>query len=628
MKSKFIFYTRVLLLVALAAACGRDTEIGGAVNFDFKLADAGVYTALLWADFVKASAAGTDGRIGEVAFTHYPDCHYATTANLTNITLATAGNAYTVNDDSRDAFFARAEIEKGAGVYNGSVTLARALGQLNLVEKNAALLPALTSVTLAYAVPGSFDVATGTPGAAVAVNPAMTPGTDAASPLLRDYILAPAAPAQTTLGKMAMTFESNEADYIFAPFDVPANIPVARNRRTYATGSLLHRADRPSDEFAFTITLTDGWSDDRPDVPLFRVPDPAFRRFCTANGYADADGYIIPSASAAVSGTLDASNAGIFSLAGIEFFTGITGLNCSYNNLTTLDLSACPALTSLDCSCNNLAALDLTQFPLLEKLNCAVNEKLAPPDIAACPKLIELYCDQCGLTSLNLKNCPALKILSCSGNSLTVLDVTTCPLLTGLYCNGCGLTSLDLTGCPALEILFCSGNSLDGLDVTTCPLLTELDCVRCGLTSLDLTGCRALEILYCSGNSLDGLDVTVCSLLTELGCVRCGLTSLDLTECPALVSLFCLENSLTVLDVSGCTVLTSLDCNYNRLSELDASKMTADEHGNWSLFCGRQTNDGSTPRELTLTLHENQRAYWESELQNRNYGIKSIIYIK
>ena len=160
-----------------AALLFRDEKIaagGGSVNFDFKLADAGTYTALLWADFVKADAAASDREYSGGTFTHHEDFHYNTTGNLKNVTLADTGDAYTVNDDTRDAFTARVEIVKGVGVYRGDVTLGRALGQLNLVEKDAALLPVVTSVTLDYAVPGSFDVETGTPGGMVAVKTTLT----------------------------------------------------------------------------------------------------------------------------------------------------------------------------------------------------------------------------------------------------------------------------------------------------------------------------------------------------------------------------------------------------------------------------------------------------------------------
>ena len=617
MKSKFIFYTRVLLLVALAAACGHDTEIGGAdgsadgvtlgaaidrglsrggtlavpdghklrhvlevwttgdnaalvhrdervtadgagsVRFEFRLTGNGAYTALFWADFVKEDAATSAGTSpnGD-AYTRYADNHYATTPDLMHVALADAGNAYTVNDDSRDAFFARVDIEKGTGAYKGNATLVRPFGQLNLAESDAGQAIAdVTSVTLAYSVPGSFNVATGMPGEPVVVRPAastlpVATATRRAN-LAYDYIFAPAEPAQTTLGEIVLAFTNDAAaGYTFTDFTVPANIPVARNRRTNVRGSILHRSGSPTGSTKLSVTMTGGWNDADDTDGLCYIPDNTFRRFCIENGYANADGFIIPSAAAAVTGALDLSSMGIMSLAGIEFFTGITELNCSDNVLTALDVSGCTGLTDLYCSGN-----------ALETLN-----------VSSCTGLTDLYCSYNSLETLDVSGCTGLEYLKCSYNSLETLDVS---------------------GCTGLTDLYCSDNRLATLNVSSCTGLTNLDCSDNRLATLDVSGCTGLARLYCSDNSLETLDVSGCP----------GLTALD-----------CSDNSLETLNVSGCTGLTYLPCFNNRLATLDASKMS--NISNWALYCGNQTTDGSSSLTLTLTLRANQKERWESPLKS------------
>ena len=78
-------------------------------------------------------------------------------------------------------------------------------------------------------------------------------------------------------------------------------------------------------------------------------------------------------------------------LSGIEYFTGLTYLNCGYNNLTTLDVSDCTALTSLSCSRNNLTTLNVTNNTALTRLNCGYNN-LQQLDIRPLSGLSWLYC--------------------------------------------------------------------------------------------------------------------------------------------------------------------------------------------------------------------------------------------
>ena len=130
----------------------------------------------------------------------------------------------------------------------------------------------------------------------------------------------------------------------------------------------------------------------------------------------------------------------IQSLAGLEYFVGLTDLDCVKNQFTSLpDLPA--GLINLDCSLNpqlvswpalpaSLKSLScnrnqMTSLPALppglEKLSCDVNLLTSLPDLP--PALKELICSRNNLTSL-----PALPLslqkLSCVNNLLTGIDVT------------------------------------------------------------------------------------------------------------------------------------------------------------------------------------------------------------
>ena len=160
-------------------------------------------------------------------------------------------------------------------------------------------------------------------------------------------------------------------------------------------------------------------------------PDVNFRRFLTAKG---SDGYFneyYPT-------TLHVKSRGIKSLRGIEFFTRLTYLDCSFNQLTELNVTGFPILRYLYCDNNQLTELDVS--------NSSVRD---------------LFCCSNQLTDLDVRNNTTLTPLGCYTNQLTELNVTGCTALTSLSCGSNRLTELDVTSCTALQGLFCEPNQRD-----------------------------------------------------------------------------------------------------------------------------------------------------------------------
>ena len=252
----------------------------------------------------------------------------------------------------------------------------------------------------------------------------------------------------------------------------------------------------------------------------------------------------------------------------------VTTLNCSNNQLTSLDVSSCTALTKLYCYGNQLTSLDVSSCTALTELYCIINQ-LTSLDLSSCTALTKLYCGRNQLTSLDVSSCTSLTELECSSNQLTSLDVSSCTALTKLYCSSNQLTSLDVSGSTTLTELSCWGNQLTSLNVSSCTALTELNCSSNQLTSLDVSKNTSLTSLSCDGNQLTSLDVSKNIALTRLDCYGNQLTSLNVSSCTALTELSCSSNQLTSLDVSKNTALTEFNCNANQLTSLDVSKNTA-----------------------------------------------------
>ena len=328
------------------------------------------------------------------------------------------------------------------------------------------------------------------------------------------------------------------------------------------------------------------------------IPDTAFL-YALINEGVDTNGdSLISYTEAEVITYLQVDDEDISDMTGIESFINLDTLYCSWNELTSLDLSNCTALKTLDCMYNQLISLDVSNNTILTELICYDNQ-LTSLDVSNCIALESLSCEYNQLSSLDVSNCGALRSLWCDWNQLTSLDVSNNTILTDLDCYDNQLTSLNVSGCNALQGLNCKNNQLTSLDVSGCTAIRELHCESNQLTSLNVPDFNALTYLICENNQLTSLDVSGCTALPWLDCENNQLTSLDVSGCTALRGLEFENNQLTSLDVSGCTALQSLDCKNNQLTSLDVSNISLLEYLNcW----GNQL--------INLDISNNNRISW------------------
>lgn len=214
--------------------------------------------------------------------------------------------------------------------------------------------------------------------------------------------------------------------------------------------------------------------------------DPLFAQELQKRGYVADANHITASAVSKIT-TLDLSGGSVehgelVSLQGIEYFTSLVELDCSFNRLASLDVSHNTALKILICGYNRLPALDVSRNVELTDLFCRGNE----------------------LTTLDLSQNPDLELLWCEHNRLETLDVSAHPALTELSCADNLLTSLDVSRNEALAVLYCFGNKFVSLDVSHNPDLRELYCSDNLLTSMDISNNRKLFYFDCRVNPGDG----------------------------------------------------------------------------------------------------------------------------
>jgi len=207
----------------------------------------------------------------------------------------------------------------------------------------------------------------------------------------------------------------------------------------------------------------------------------------------------------------------IADLTGIEYFTNLQELNCSYNLITYIPILP-NTLIHLECSQNLLTSLP-TMPNSLQYLGCSGNLLTSLPALP--DSLNYFHCDYNHLT--NITFLPSFLVnFGCVGNQLTSLPVfpnslayleceknqlITLPTLSNLWYLNCGnnlLTSLPTLPNNLTE-LFCDNNHLTSLPAMPNSLL-NLYCNDNQLTGLpDLP--NTLQVLFCNDNNISCFPV-------------------------------------------------------------------------------------------------------------------------
>ena len=103
-----------------------------------------------------------------------------------------------------------------------------------------------------------------------------------------------------------------------------------------------------------------------------KFPDDNFRNYLLEQDYGK-DGVLTEAEIRNIT-VMDVSEKDIKSLKGIEYFTALDSLDCSVNELITLDVSKNTALKKLNCGFNELTTLDVSKNTALNVLTCCGNQ--------------------------------------------------------------------------------------------------------------------------------------------------------------------------------------------------------------------------------------------------------------
>ena len=269
------------------------------------------------------------------------------------------------------------------------------------------------------------------------------------------------------------------------------------------------------------------------------IPDVNFKAYLVGNTSINTNSNteISMAEAAAYNAGINCAAMGITDLTGIEAFTGYITLNCSSNQLTSLNLTANTHLGGM---------LEVGGNPL--------TSLLLPPNITS------LKCQNTQLTSLDLSNTPGLTQMWSMMTPLTSINFTNSSALIGMNIDGNHLTTIDLSNLTNLEWLNVTQSTLTAIDISPCTSLASLNCDY----SDDLT-----ELNLANGNNMsfapNAFSAQDCPLLT---CVTVDNVSFanavwtSAVDAGVSFSLDCssaspLATSLTIAGQGGVSTITS-----------------------------------------------------------------------
>ncbi len=146
----------------------------------------------------------------------------------------------------------------------------------------------------------------------------------------------------------------------------------------------------------------------------------------------------------------------------------------------------------------------------------------------------------------------ALTSLAITFNDLVTVDLSNNVLLEELNLRDNELTSIDVSALSLLEVLNITDNDIPNIDLSSNTALRELDVKRTFLTSLDVSNNTALEILKVEQLfSITSLNLDNNQNLIELSISETQIESLDLSQKQYLTSISLLSNSLTYLNIQN-----------------------------------------------------------------------------
>ncbi len=253
----------------------------------------------------------------------------------------------------------------------------------------------------------------------------------------------------------------------------------------------------------------------------------------------------------------------IGSLEGIKAFKHLKYLDCGFNDLHSLNVSANTELTMLNCGYNKLVLLNVAPLTNLQKLVCYDNH----------------------LVAIDVSHNKMLKEFDCSSNNLIGIDLSANKNLSSFTCVKNWSLKKVYVGAEFMTNESMKDSWTEWVKkplIKNKPVVTKADAEKNRIVYIPDENFLLALIVGKADKNYDGqIQKSEADSVTVINNEFKSIYSLEgntiyslegIAEFRNLKELDCSSNKLTSLDVSNNLLLTKLDCSANSISKLDVSK--------------------------------------------------------
>lgn len=318
------------------------------------------------------------------------------------------------------------------------------------------------------------------------------------------------------------------------------------------------------------------------------------------------------------------TTADLTNLSGIEYFTNLRIVNCSGNQISSLNLTALIHLEEIKANNNTLSTVNLSGLTTLKKIDFNHNF-LTSININNFSNLTELFIYDNQITALNFLNNPNLSSINCRINAITSLDLTSLSSLYWVSCDSNQLTSLNVAGLPLIYEIECGNNLLTSLNVSGLSTLGILGCENNQISTLNVSSLSSLWRLDCSSNPISNLNVNGLNnlqfliadaiLVSSMNCSQSGIRNLVMNNSPNLQTINLQNNIISTSDpdllyyafrIGNNSQLTSICVDNGEQNNLSYGNFSYNTSGNVVVYTGPTCSTVVQVMDVTDFANETQ----------------------
>jgi Leucine-rich repeat (LRR) protein len=219
------------------------------------------------------------------------------------------------------------------------------------------------------------------------------------------------------------------------------------------------------------------------NAQIINIPDANFKAKLIDLGFdPNSDGEIQVSEVQFYSGSLVISNSNISDITGIEYFVSLTHLDCSNNNISSIDRTHSPDRGGLECDGTPLANLNIAGLANLGFLGIT-DSLLTSVDLTTN-----------AVVTLRAHNCQQLTSINAAGGHISYFDVSETTHVQYLNLNSCSLLQTGF-----LNDFLQQSNELTYVDLTGLADFSSFSINAPNLNFVSMAGCTGLTALFLTG---------------------------------------------------------------------------------------------------------------------------------